>query len=62
MYHVPLVFNVYMNGVMKEMKIGMGIKWRLPGLLYAGDLVLCVESEEDKRAMVGRYGCVGKEV
>ena len=29
-------------------------KWRLPDLLYADDLVLCAESEEDLRAMVGR--------
>ena len=26
----------------------------MPGLLYAADLVLCGESEEDLRAMVGR--------
>ena len=30
-------------------------EWRLPGLLYADDLVLCVESEEDLRAMVGLF-------
>ena len=29
-------------------------EWRLPGLLYANNLVLCGESEEDLRAMVGR--------
>ena len=43
---------------MKEMKIGMGRRgeyggYPLPGLLYADDLVLCSESEEDLRAMVG---------
>ena len=27
----------------------------MPGLLYADDLVLCIESEEDLRAMVGRF-------
>ena len=27
----------------------------LPRLLYADDLVLCGESEEDMRVMVGRY-------
>ena len=32
-----------------------GREWRLPGLLYADDLVLCGESEEDLRAMVGRF-------
>ena len=30
-----------------------GRKWRLPGLLYTDDLVLCGELEEDLRAMVG---------
>ena len=33
-----------------------GREWRLPGLLYADDLVLCGESEEDLRAMVGQFG------
>ena len=32
-----------------------GREWRLPGLLYAGDLVMCEESEEELRAMVGRF-------
>ena len=51
--------------VMREAKIGMGRsgvrfqveerEWRLPGLLYADDLILCGESEEDLR-------CVGEEV
>ena len=27
----------------------------MPGLFYADDLVLCGESEEDLRAMVGRF-------
>ena len=43
----PWLFNVYMDVVMKEMKIGMGRRggreWRQPGLLYADDLV-CVFS------------------
>ena len=30
-------------------------EWRLPYLLYARDLVLCGESEEDLRAIVGRF-------
>ena len=29
--------------------------WRLPGPLYADDLVLCCESEEDRRGMVGWF-------
>ena len=38
------------NGNGKE-----GREWRLPGFLYADDLVLCGESEEDLRAMVGQF-------
>ena len=51
MYDVPWLFNVLMNTVMKEVE--------LPDLLYADDLVLFIESEEDKRAMVGCFfkGC-----
>ena len=30
----------------------------MPGLLYADDLVLCGESEEDIRAMVGDFAGV----
>ena len=47
----PWLFNVYMDAVMKEVKMGVGRmefsfleegrKWRLPVLLYADDLVLC---------------------
>ena len=54
-----------MNGAMKEVKMGMGrkgvsfmedgIEWRLPNILYADDSVLCGESEEDLRMMVGRF-------
>ena len=43
----PLLFNVYIDAVMKE-----GGEWRLPGLLYADDLVLCGEWEEDLILMV----------
>ena len=58
-------FNVYMNAVMKEVKMGMrkrgvrfqeeGREWRLRGLLFVDDLVLCGKSEEGLRAMVGRF-------
>ena len=61
----PWLFSVYMDGVMKEVKMGMGRKvmrflvdgreWRLLGLLYADDLVLYGESEKDLRKMVGRF-------
>ena len=45
---------------MKELEMGMvgvifleyGRQWRLLGLLYADDLVLCGESEEDLKEMV----------
>ena len=53
MYHVPLALQcIYVrsnegaeNGDGKE-----GREWRLLGLLYAYDLVLCDESEDDVRA------------
>ena len=61
----PWLFNVYMDAVMKEVKMGMGRKgvrflvdmreWTLLGLLYADDLVLCGESGEDLRAVVGWF-------
>ena len=45
----PWLFNIYMDGVIKEGKMGMGRRgvsfmedvreWRLPGLLYTDDLV-----------------------
>ena len=59
----PWLFNVYMDGVMKEVKMVRrrvrfledGREWRLTGLVYADELVLCDESEEDLRKMVGRF-------
>ena len=49
----PWLFNVYMDPVIREVKMGicrMRVRflddereWRLPGLLYADDLVLCGE-------------------
>ena len=67
------LFNVYMDGVMKEVKMGMGRRgvsfledgkeWRLPCLLYADDLVRCGESEEDLGVMVGQFAvrCVEED-
>ena len=66
MYHVPLAVQyTYVDALMKEVKMGMGRRgmrfledgreWRLPGLLYADDSVLCGESEEDLRVMVGWF-------
>ena len=53
-----------MDGMMKEVKRGMerrgvsfleeGREWRLPGPLYADDLVPYIELEEDLRVMVRR--------
>ena len=59
----PWVFNVYMDTVKKEMEMRRrrvrlledGREWRLPGLLYANDLVLCGELEEELRAMVEQF-------
>ena len=66
----PWLFNVYMDGMMKKVKMMMGKRgvrlievgreWILLGLLYANDLVLCGESEEGLRAMVGRFAEVCK--
>ena len=40
-----------------------GREWRLLGLLYADDLVLCGESEEDLKAILGDFmKCEGEEV
>ena len=53
----PWLLNVYMDRVMKEVKMRMERReesW-LPGLLYAGDLVLCGESEQNLRAVVGSF-------
>ena len=35
-----------------------GREWKLLGLLYADNLVLCGESEEDPRGMLGHFGAV----
>ena len=49
--------NVYMDGVSF---LEDGREWRLPCILYADDLVLCRESEENLRVMVGRFAEVGR--
>ena len=66
----PCLSNLYMDAIMKEIKWGMGRsgvrfqedgrEWRLPGLLYTDDLVLFGKSEEDLRALVGRFAEVYK--
>ena len=50
---------------MKEVKMGIGRRgvsfmengreWRLPGFLYADDLFLCGELEDDLRVMMGQF-------
>ena len=60
----PWLFNVYRDAVMK-VKMGMGRRGgrfqeegrerRLPGFLYADDLILCSGSEEDLRAAVESF-------
>ena len=47
------MYRIYMDALMKEVKMEMGRRgvrfledgreWKLPGLLYADDLVLCGE-------------------
>ena len=57
----PWFINVYMDGVRKEVKMGMGIRGvRLleDCLLRSDDLVLCGESEENLRVMM-RHVCSG---
>ena len=53
-----------MDGGIKKVKVEMGRRgvsfmedrreWRLPDLLYADDLFLCGETEEDQRAIMRR--------
>ena len=57
----PWLFNVYMDAVMKKVKVGMGKRgvrfleegreWRVPVLLYADDMVLCGESDGNGGAL-----------
>ena len=57
MNHVPLALQC-IYGCSDEGENGdgeEGRQWRLPGLLYADDLILCGESEENLRAMVGWF-------
>ena len=66
----PWLFNVYMDRVMKEVKLGKGRRgvsfmengreWRLPGLLCADDLILFGESEEDLRVTVEKERTEGQ--
>ena len=66
LYHVPLAFQCIYRWSDERGKNGdreVGREGRLPGLLYADELVLCGESEEDQRAMVEcLLRCIGEEV
>ena len=58
MHHVPLAFQCIYEcsderGENRDEE--MGGEWRLLGLLYEDDLVLCGESKEDLRTMVGQF-------
>ena len=60
----PWLLNVYMDSMMKEVKmemgggseiLGGGERVKLTGLLYSGGLVFCGVSGEDLRVMAGRF-------
>ena len=61
----PWLFSVYMGPMTKEVIMfpeRMGLRfleerreWRLSGIFYADDLVLCGELEEDLRVVVGHF-------
>ena len=53
----PWLLNVYMDSMMKEVKMEMGggERVKLTGLLYSGGLVFCGVSEENLRVMAGRF-------
>ena len=57
MYHVPSALQCINGRSDEEDENGdgkEGREWRLPGLLYADDMVLCGVSE-NLRAMLGRF-------
>ena len=66
MHHVSLTFQCIYGCIDERRENGdgeEGRKWRLPGLLYSDDLVLCGESDEDLRAIVGCVSrCLGEGV
>ena len=53
----PWLLNAYMDAVMIDVKMRMGRRGELglPGHFNADDLVLCGESEEDLKGMVGNF-------
>ena len=61
MYHAPLALQCIFGRNDVGGEDGDGEERRLPDPLYADDLVLCGELEEDLRAMV-EFFVVGEEV
>ena len=58
MYHVSLAFQCIYGCSDEKSENGVGEEereWRLPGILYAYDLVLYGKSERDIRAIVGHF-------
>ena len=55
MYHVLLAVQCIYGCSDERGENEDGRKLRLSGLLYADDLVLCGESDDDLRAMVGHF-------
>ncbi len=66
----PWLFNIYRDGVMREMKgrvgeVGVrmyaeGRKWVLNSILFADDTVLIAENESDLQNLVSVFNCVCK--
>ena len=55
MYHIPLAIKCTYGCNNEGGKNEDGKEGRLPGLLYADYLVLCGESEEELRVIVGSF-------
>ncbi len=63
----PWLFNIYMDGVMREMKGKVGVrmyaegrKWVLNSILFADDTVLIAENESDLQKLVSVFDSVCK--
>ena len=51
--YIYIYIYIYIKGENGDEEEGR--EWRLPGILYAYNLVLCGALEEDLRAMLGRF-------
>ena len=65
----PWLFNVYMDGVVREVSMrthgkgvemcdSVGSRWRVSQLLYADDTVLMADSAEDLQCLLSEFGSV----